>query len=130
MEVTSQLDGAALELLRAAVAESSIAEVARKLSAGGRNYSRPAVSMALNLKYPGDAKHLRAAILETLSGRHDCPALAREVSQAECAGFRAKPMPCGPRSAVARWEACQRCDFNPQSGADVSSAGRNGGEHV
>ncbi|WP_457798132.1 hypothetical protein [Methylocystis sp. S23] len=108
--VTPQLDGPALDILRAAVERSSIAAVARQL-----DYSRPAVSQALAGKYPGDARHLRAAILETLTGRHNCPALAREVAQSECAAFRAKPLPCGPRSAVARWETCQRCDFNPAS---------------
>lgn len=111
--LNGQLDGIALELLQAAVAQTSISEVARKLSVNGRKYSRPAVSMALARKYPGDAKHLSAAILETLAGRHACPALGREVAQKECRDFRARPMPCGPRSAVARWESCQRCVFNP-----------------
>lgn len=109
--VNSQLDPLAHRLLKAAVESSSIAAVARQLG-----YKRPSVSMALAGKYPGDARHLRAAIIETLQGRHGCPALSREVSQPECRDFRARPIPTSPRSAVARWEACQRCGYHPKNG--------------
>lgn len=109
-----QLDALALDLLRAAVAASSIAQVARDL-----DYARPSISQALAGKYPGDTRHLRAVIIEKLQGRHDCPAIAREVAPAECRAYRDRPIPTGPRRAVKAWEACQRCAFNPKEAANV-----------
>lgn len=107
-----QLDAFALGLLRAELARpgASCQSVARRLGV-----SRSAVSQARDLRYPGDARRLRARIVETFAGQIDCPHLGRQLAPAECRQLRERPLSecCASRAEVQLWQACQACPFNP-----------------
>lgn len=103
-----QLEGRALALLRAEVARSNI-----KMAAIRLGFSRPAISMALAGKYPAGVGRLRAKIFETFADRVDCPHLGHDIAPSECRDHRDAPMPTAPRRAVAHWQACRNCLFNP-----------------
>lgn len=97
----------ALDLMRARVASSSVAAVAREL-----DYSRPAVSMALSGRYLGRLDRLARRALERLGGVI-CPHLGRPIPATECADHRRRPMPSGSARSFRHWQACRHCPHNP-----------------
>jgi hypothetical protein len=92
-----------IELLRARVAETSIAAAAREIG-----YSRPSISMALAGKYPAAVGKLRAAVIAAYT-RCRCPFLAREISAAECRRFRQRAIPQSQPAELRHWAACKSC---------------------
>ena len=104
-----QLDKRALILLHAAVDRlGSVAAVARELG-----YARSSVSMAADGRYPGNARHLQAAIIERYADGLFCPHLRVEIAPAACRDHRERPLPTSPRAAVKHWQACRACPLNP-----------------
>lgn len=113
-----QLDQVALDLLSARVEHlGSRAKVAAELG-----YARSALSQAMDGKYPGDTRHLRAAIISTYASRIACPHLGIDLAPAQCEANRTRSMQdcLGSRETVKLWQACQSCTHNPR-------AARNGG---
>lgn len=107
-----QLDEEALRLLRARLEfhSGSRAALARELGV-----SRSGVSQALDGKYPGDTKKMRARIIETLADQVACPHLGVEIAPQVCKVWRERPLSAatGSRSDVKHWQACQSCIHNP-----------------
>ncbi len=113
MRVTyPQLDAEALRLLQVRLEfhGGSRAALARELGV-----SRSAVSQALDGKYPGDTKKLRARIVEQLADQVRCDFLGAEVAPSVCKTWRIRPLSAasGSRSDVKHWQACQTCIHNP-----------------
>lgn len=108
----TQLDDEALALMHARLAhhKGSRAALARDLDMG-----RSSISQALDLKYPGDTKKLRARIFERLAGMINCPHLGEDLAPAICKQYRDKPLSAASYSpqSVKHWTACQNCIFNP-----------------
>lgn len=111
MSVTyPQLDKAARAFLLLQVRrKGAISAVARELG-----YSRAAVSLALNGKYPGDTRCLRAKLFEVYRGRLVCPHLGHEIEDAVCAWWRTRPCPTAHAGEVSHWLACKACPLNPE----------------
>lgn len=107
-----QLDDEAQRLLRARLEfhGGSRAALARELGV-----SRSGVSQALDGKYPGDTKKLRARIIETLADQVACPHLGADLAPPECKAARERPLSaaCGSPADVKHWQACQSCQNNP-----------------
>lgn len=108
-----QLDREALDLLNARVELlGSRAKVAAELG-----YARSAISQAMDGKYPGDTKHLRAAIVEAYASRIDCPHLGTDLAPETCREYRERSMQeaLGSRDTVKLWQACRICSRNPDA---------------
>lgn len=107
-----QLDDQALALLKTRLHQNgnNRAALARDLG-----MSRSAISQALDGKYPGDTRKLRAVIVETLADQIDCPHLGVELSPGACKAWRERPLSAasGSRSDAKHWQACQVCQHNP-----------------
>ncbi len=107
-----QLDAEALELLGARVAQlkNSRAAVARELGV-----ARTSVSQALDGKYPGDTRKLRAKIIERYANQIKCPHLGVELAPSICKLSRERSLSAasGSRADVKHWQACQMCIHNP-----------------
>lgn len=107
-----QLDEDALNLLRTRLEfhGGSRAALARELGV-----SRTGVSQALDRKYPGDTRKLRAKIVETLADQVACPHLGVEISPQACKLWRERPLSAASasRADVKHWQACQSCRHNP-----------------
>ncbi len=119
MQVTyHQLDDEALHLLRTRLEyhAGSRAALARELGV-----SRSAISQALDLKYPGDTKKLRAKIVERLAAQLACPHLGVDLAPSECKAVRERPLSAASASPadVKHWQACQLCMNNPARRAVV-----------
>lgn len=110
--MTPDIRERAMALLRAAVARSSVAAVARRLG-----YSRPAVTMVLGGTYAGRPDTLLARALDRLTARR-CPHLGTEIPSLECAQHRSRPMPTGSRSAFRHWQACRACPHGDEAHGD------------
>ena len=122
IEGYTQLDDEAMALMNARLAhhKGSRAALARELDMG-----RSSISQALDLKYPGDTKKLRARIFERLAGMINCPHLGQELSPAQCKQYRSRPLSAAsysPQSAK-HWTACQGCIFNPDRKTHKEEAG-------
>ena len=105
----------AVDLLEAAVAESSIQAVANRLERGpGKSYSRPALSRYLSDSYP-NPERLEAAILEELDKR-DCPHSGEAVAIDYCRSKASGPRPFGGLARGKLWDTCQTCQNNPNQG--------------
>jgi DNA-binding transcriptional regulator YdaS (Cro superfamily) len=107
-----QLDDDALSLLRRhlEIVGGNKAELARKLG-----IARSSLSQALDRKYPGDTRKLRALIMETLAEQVMCPHLRVELAPAACKALRERPITAvsASRADVKHWQACQGCIENP-----------------
>ena len=107
-----QLDADALGLMQTWLQghKNSRAALARHLGV-----SRSGVSQALDGRYPGDTKHLRALVVERLADQVLCPHLATEIAPSQCRSNRERSLAAasGSRSDVKHWQACQGCLHNP-----------------
>lgn len=116
-----QLDHEAIALLATRLAElgGSRAKLALDL-----DVSRSAISQALDGKYPGDTKKLRARIIEKYADQILCPALQRAMAPAECKAARERPLAVctASRSSVQHWQACQCCTHNPARPVQMKGA--------
>lgn len=113
MRVTyPQLDDEALEMLLARLDYhgNSRAALAKELGV-----SRSAISQALDRKYPGDTRKLRAKIIDHLAAQVACPHLGVDLAPAECKSLRERPLSAASASPadVKHWQACQHCRHNP-----------------
>lgn len=91
------------ELFTAAVADTSAAEVARRLGV-----SRTAVSLIHNGKYPASTERFATRVL-TVYGRVACPHLQAEIPFAECRAHHTREAPTSSPFAMRHWRACQGC---------------------
>ncbi|MBF0374805.1 MAG: LacI family transcriptional regulator [Alphaproteobacteria bacterium] len=98
-----------MALLRAEVDGSSIASVAKKIG-----YSRPALSLVLAGRYPGETTRVAAAVLAHLADRVSCPAVGTDVARADCRRAALAPMPMSTAAALRAWQACRECPHRPQ----------------
>ena len=118
-----QLDAEAIDLLQARVAhhKGSRAAVARELGV-----ARSSVSQALDGKYPGDTRKLRAKIIEIFANQVMCPHLETEIAPSVCKAARERPLrsASGSRADVKHWQACQGCQNNPARQRHPSSTGQ------
>jgi Bacterial regulatory protein, Fis family len=127
----TQLDDEAMAVMTARLAhhKGSRSALAREL-----DMSRSAISQALDLKYPGDTKKLRARIFERLAAMINCPHLGVELAPALCASHRSRPLSAASysRQAVQHWQACQSCLFNPdrKTQMDKLDDGSREADHV
>ena len=113
MRVTyPQLDAEAMALLaeRLDHHRGSRAALARELGV-----SRSGISQAIDGKYPGDTRRLRARIIEILANQITCPHLGIEMPPQTCRSWRERPITAatGSRDDVKHWQACQHCHHNP-----------------
>jgi hypothetical protein len=95
-----------LDLLRAAVAGSSQAQVARELGV-----SATAVSLLLAEKYPARTDKLADRVLLRY-GRIHCPYLDEEIAFSACRDHHDRPAPTSSPFAMRHWRACQSCAHN------------------
>lgn len=86
----------------------TITEIAEEIG-----YKRPSLSLYLHDKYPSPSNaRIEAAILNTFCDRIVCPHLASDIAQAQCADYRARPLPQSAPDELKHWLACQRCALN------------------
>lgn len=93
-----------LTRMKAEVARSSVAEVARKI-----NVPRSTLSLVVNEKYPASPKNVLFKF-EAVYGGVECPHLNRRLTRAECGRYQTRQRPSGPID-LAHWRACQNCEF-------------------
>ena len=98
-----------IALLRAEVARTSVAAVARLLG-----YSRPAISGVLNGTYRGGTENIARRVLRKLAGRIACPHAGRALAADECRRWRTRPMPMGSAADLKHWRACKVCPHNTE----------------
>lgn len=116
-----QLDPDALALINARVAVlGSRAKVAAELG-----YARSALSQAMDGKYPGDTRHLRAAVISAYASRVSCPHLGTDLSPEQCRDNRERTMQeaLGSRDTVKLWQACRSCPQNPAAKRATTESG-------
>ena len=99
-----------LATLRAVADRDGKAEAARRIG-----YSRPAVSLVLSGRYPGDTTKIAAAVLARL-GTVACPHQDATIPAVACQRLRTAPMPTANRQAFQQWQACRTCPNNPDGG--------------
>lgn len=113
-----QLDDEALEMLRTRLGYhgNSRAALAKEIGV-----SRSGISQALDRKYPGDTRKLRAKIVERLAAQLACPHLGIDLAPSECKAVRERPLSAASASPadVKHWQACQLCMNNPARRAVV-----------
>jgi hypothetical protein len=94
-----------IQLLRARTEQlGSRAAAAREIG-----YSRSAVSLALDGKYPARDVTRLSATVTALYTRCDCPSLATEITAGQCRGHRMRPMPQSNPDELRFWASCQGC---------------------
>jgi hypothetical protein len=93
-------------LLAEAVGKSSRAAVARELGV-----SRPAVSLLLAGKYPGQTDRMAARVIDCFA-HVDCPHTGKSVTPDHCRKF-CGPAPTSSPAALRQWRACLTCPNNP-----------------
>lgn len=94
-----------LDLLRQAVAASSMTAVADKLIV-----SRTAISLVLAGKYPAKTDKIAAKVLDTYA-RHICTHTGIEITHAQCRATATANTPTSSPQAMRQWRACQSCEF-------------------
>jgi hypothetical protein len=105
------------QLLQQAVAESSTAAVARRLSAGyARPYGRPAISQVMNGIYAGKTDKIAARVLEVLD-RWSCPYLNTEISAEDCRAVHGGETPSHDPARLAQRRVCRTCKHNNTGGS-------------
>lgn len=83
-----------------------------KAIAEGIGYSRVAVSLWWNRRYPADSARLEAEILRHFAVR-DCPHDGQHKTVEDCRKSALRPRPSGFPDAEAQWLACQTCSLKP-----------------
>lgn len=102
-----------LDVLRKAVAEhGSVAAVSRMLCGSGS--LRPALSLALNGKYFGDAVRLEKLVLGCFA-RVECPWLGESIPIAECRATASASAPTHNPAKLKHWRACRACPHKPKT---------------
>lgn len=95
-----------LEQLKQAVAESNVAEVAKRIGV-----DRSTLSLIVRDKYPASPdKVLHKFALA--SDIVNCPYAGKTLTQSDCRTRHTAPRPFGGGSKMAWWDACQDCAFN------------------
>lgn len=93
-----------LQLLKAKVAESSQAQVARDLG-----YTSATISLVINNKYPGNPDTVLERVAEIYGSETvPCP-LHGEISLGACADHRRRARPGGNHTRVQQYRACKAC---------------------
>jgi hypothetical protein len=92
-----------LELLKKAVADTSITAVADKL-----DVSRTTISLVLSGKYPAKTDRIAAKVLDTFA-RLTCPHTGVEITHADCRATSSGAVPTSSPQAMRQWRACQDC---------------------
>lgn len=95
-----------LDLLKHAVASSSITAVADKL-----DISRTSISLVLSGKYPASTNKISAKVLD-LYARLTCPHTHIEITHGECRTLATRRVPTSSPQAMRYWRACQSCEHN------------------
>jgi hypothetical protein len=98
-----------MELLRAQVAKTSAANVALELG-----YSRTAISLLLNGKYPSDGARIARKAFDFYDNRRHCPHLQVEITGRECRGYATQPFSVGNPARTRHLQACWRCKYRPE----------------
>lgn len=98
-----------IDLLRAAVARSTQAQVGKEL-----NYSSTVISLVLAGKYSRSTEGIRTAVLAKYS-QVDCPFLRGPIPAEDCRHHCSKPMPTNQPQAIRHWAACKICPLNPHA---------------
>ncbi len=98
----------ALEKLKQACAETSIAKVAERIGV-----PRCTLSMVVNGKYPANPKNILAKF-EAVFSLVSCPHLGIDLSREQCRDYATKPRPSSPLG-LQHWRACQRCEHKPET---------------
>lgn len=122
MRVTyPQLDDEAMALLTARLDHhgGNRAALARELGV-----ARTSVSQALDGRYPGDTRKLRARIMELLADQQACPHLGRPIPPGLCRSYRERTMAqaATSRADVKHWQACRSCQSNPARPTEKEAA--------
>lgn len=74
-------------------------------------YTRTAMSLYLNGKYPAGVEAIEA-VLRPLMTRRSCPFLIQEITADDCTSRQSRPMPHTRSSSMyAHWQACRNCQF-------------------
>ena len=79
-------------------------------------YSRTALSLAINGKYPAGEKGIAEAVLELLP-QVRCPYLGKFIDRSECAGIALGAPPTSNPQRIRHWQACQQCANKPMEAA-------------
>lgn len=105
------------KLLSQAVAESTVTNVAKRLSAGySRTYSRPAISQIMNGIYRGKPDHIATRVIAVLD-RWNCPYLNSDISAEDCRAVHSGETPSHDPARLAHRRVCRTCTHNhPQGG--------------
>jgi len=96
-----------LALLRRVCAETSQAEVARRIG-----YSSSAVCQVLSGDYPKPGNLLTKVEEIYGSGTVDCPGLGEQITLSQCAAFRKRPFAAINPEWVRMNKACRACNHN------------------
>lgn len=83
-----------------------------KSIAAGIGYSRVAVSLWWNGRYPANCTRIEAEILHAFAVR-TCPHDGQNKAVEDCVRSALRPRPCGFPDAEAQWLACQACPHKP-----------------
>lgn len=96
-----------LELLRQEAARTSIGRAALRVG-----YSRPAISQALDGKYPGNLVKMAEKVLAALElpMAVACPYLQLNLPVAMCRDFSTKRAPLHNPVSMIHWRACRKCE--------------------
>ncbi|UOO93606.1 hypothetical protein [Vitreoscilla stercoraria] len=97
-----------LEVLRAEVAKSSIAKVAKKLE-----YSPAVVSLVLSGKYQGNIDNVIKRVIEMYM-IVECPYLEAKMVLNDCRTFALGRAPTHSPPKMQHWRACRRCPLKPK----------------
>lgn len=97
-----------LDILRQAVVDhGSVAAVSRILCGSGS--LRPALSLAINGRYFGDAARLEKLVRDRFE-RVDCPYLKATLPIADCRAIWSGPTPTHDPAQLAHRRACRNCE--------------------
>lgn len=97
-----------LEVLRAEVAKSSIAKVAKKLG-----YSPAVVSLVLAEKYQGNTDNVMQQVVNMYMVIQ-CPYLETQIILNDCRTFALGRAPTHSPHKMQHWRACRRCPLKPK----------------
>ena len=96
-----------IQLLAKAVAETSRADVARRIK-----ISRSTVSTLLINRYPSPSTQKIEAKIMAALGKVQCPTMG-EIDSSKCQTTRLRPFMSTNAQAIAQFKACANCPLNP-----------------
>ncbi len=96
-------DAHALTLAQNAIDASSITAVALKIG-----FSRTALSLYMNDKYPAEPEAIESAI-RTRFDQYPCNFTNEVITGQDCQQRANQPKPFGGRAKLTHWLACQSC---------------------